>query len=102
MSSVLKVKLIGYIIIKTDMQTEHMKVSDETIVFATEKHIEYIRKVSSDKESFEYLVTQHLRMSGVYWGLTASSLLGLDIKNESSFDGMIDWVMQCQDHESGG
>ena len=76
--------------------------------------MQYIRKISSDTVSFEYLVTQHLRMSGVYWGLTALSILGSglednDIASESNAlnvstvdKTIIDWIMSCQDSESGG
>ena len=77
-------------------------MSDFKIPFKKEKHIEYIRKISADVSSFEYLVTQHLRMSGVYWGLTASCLLGLDIKAEPSYVGMVDWIMSCWDPTTGG
>ena len=75
---------------------------DKEIPFYTDKHISYIRKVSADTESFEYTVTQHLRMSGVYWGLTAMALLGRDLKSEPSYPGMVDWIMSCQDKVSGG
>lgn len=71
-------------------------------LFYTDKHVTYIQKVSADTESFESLVTQHLRMSGVYWGLTAMALLGRDLKAEPSYAGMVDWIMACQDKESGG
>lgn len=71
-------------------------------VFYKEKHVEYIRKVSMDTESFEYLATQHFRMSGIYWGLTSLYLLGVDIKQESSYSGMVDWILSCQDQSSGG
>ena len=40
-------------------------------------------------------------MSGVYWGLTAMSLLGRDLKAEMGSDKLIAWVLQCQ-HPSGG
>jgi geranylgeranyl transferase type-2 subunit beta len=70
--------------------------------FYTEKHATYIQKISADTESFEYLVTQHLRMSGVYWGLTAMALLGRDLKAEPSYAGMVDWILSCQDKDSGG
>lgn len=70
--------------------------------FLRDKHAAYIRKVSADTESFEYLVSQHLRMSGVYWGLTAMYLLGVDLKQEPSSVGMVDWVMSCYDPETGG
>lgn len=77
-------------------------MSEFKIPFQKEKHVEYIRKISADVSSFEYLVTQHLRMSGVYWGLTALCLLGLDIKAEPSYSGMVEWIMSCQDPTSGG
>lgn len=70
--------------------------------FLLEKHADYVRKVSADTESFEYLVSQHLRMSGVYWGLTAMFLLGVDLKAEPSSQGMVDWIMSCFDPEIGG
>mmetsp|Transcript_10723 Transcript_10723/g.18047 ORF Transcript_10723/g.18047 Transcript_10723/m.18047 type:complete len:181 (-) Transcript_10723:607-1149(-) len=78
------------------------EASNTQLLFCTENHKDYIRKLSADKESFEYLVTQHLRMSGVYWGLTASALLGNDMKTEDSYQGMVAWIMQCQDKDSGG
>jgi len=74
----------------------------EVVKFVHSKHCDYIRKISVDTESFEYLVSQHLRMSGVYWGLTALVLLGVDIEAESFSLGMIDWIMSCFDEESGG
>lgn len=74
----------------------------ETGKFFHGKHCAYIRKVSADTESFEYLVSQHLRMSGVYWGSTALVLLGVDIEVEPFSVGMIDWIMSCYDEESGG
>jgi geranylgeranyl transferase type-2 subunit beta len=79
-----------------------MSEPDQITPFCTDKHIAYIRKLSADVESFEYLVTQHLRMSGVYWGLTATALLGNDLKEEPSYAGMVEWILACQDKESGG
>lgn len=51
------------------------------------------------KDSFEFFATEHFRMSGVYWGLTALALLG-------RLEGMdrtevVAWVLSCQ-KESGG
>lgn len=70
--------------------------------FYHSKHVQYIRHVSADTESFEYLVSQHLRMSGVYWGLTALALLGVDITKEAFSTTMIEWIMSCYCEESGG
>jgi geranylgeranyl transferase type-2 subunit beta len=74
----------------------------ESIEFLRDKHINYIRKVSSDVSSFEYLVSQHLRMSGVYWGLTSLVLLGLDLKQEVFPENIVEWIFTCYDPVSGG
>lgn len=55
--------------------------------------------VLQDHESFMYLATEHFRMSGVYWGLTALQLLGkLDLLNE---DTILEWVLRCQKEDGG-
>lgn len=69
--------------------------------FHEEKHVQYIKKVAYDTESFEFVVSQHLRMSGVYWGLTALSVLGVDIITDMNTDSIVDWVMSCQDDNGG-
>ena len=69
--------------------------------FHDDKHANYIKKVSNDKDSFEFVVTQHLRMSGVYWGLTAMCVLGRDLKSEMDSDVIVEWVLSCQ-HDNGG
>lgn len=76
--------------------------SEQLKPFQKDNHIAYIRKISADKQSFEYLVTQHLRMSGIYWGLTASYMLGVDLKQEASYEGMTLWILQCHDKTNGG
>ena len=75
--------------------------SEKFKAFYEEKHITFIKKIASDKESFEFVVSQHLRMSGIYWGLTALSVLGIDLDKEMETDSIVDWAMSCQD-ESGG
>ena len=75
-------------------------IEEENLVFIAEKHLQYIKKISSDTTSFEFAVTQHLRMSGVYWGLTAVSVLGKDLYIEMDAENIIDWVIKCQ-HENG-
>jgi prenyltransferase beta subunit len=69
--------------------------------FLFEQHVAYIKAISHDTTSFEYTASQHFRMSGVYWGLTALSLLGKDVNTEMDVSELKVWVMQCQ-HTSGG
>lgn len=71
------------------------------MAFFEKKHSVYIKRISADTESFQYVVTQHLRMSGIYWGLTGISLLGSDL-SDMNIDGIVDWLLKCEDPETGG
>ena len=52
------------------------------------------------RNELAYHLTEHLRMNGIYWGLTALALMGhQDALNRQE---MIDWVMSCWDDEAGG
>ena len=35
----------------------------------------FVKSLETATETFEYYVTEHLRMSGVYWGLCAMELM---------------------------
>ena len=74
---------------------------DGDLVFLAEVHLKYIKNISTDTTSFEYAVSQHLRMSGVYWGMTAMALLGSDLAADMQSEEIVDWVQRCQ-HDSGG
>ena len=54
--------------------------------------------VSQRKDDFESVVMEHLRMNGVYWGLTTLDLLGK--LKAVDLNEVVSWVMSCQ-HESG-
>lgn len=72
------------------------------------KHIKYIRSISRDTQSFEYLVSQHLRMSGCYWGLCSLAILGQELeveageRREEVVEGLEEWINSCYDPEVGG
>jgi geranylgeranyl transferase type-2 subunit beta len=82
--------------------------------FYDKLHTDYIVGLASklDAEtSYEGAVTEHLRMSGIYWSLTALSLLKSPQQVDelmgitSPKDGrpsLIDWVMSCYDERVGG
>ncbi|KLU84674.1 type-2 protein geranylgeranyltransferase subunit beta [Magnaporthiopsis poae ATCC 64411] len=66
---------------------------------ATEAHVKYIQSLDTKKEDYDYWLTEHLRLNGVYWGLVALHLLGHP--EALPRDATIDFVLSCQ-HESGG
>lgn len=64
-----------------------------------EKHIEFIEAYGKKTDDYEFCLTEYLRMSGIYWGLTAMDLIGsLDKMNREE---VLRFVVDCQD-ESGG
>jgi len=82
--------------------------------FYEDLHVSYITSLASKLDaptSFEGALTEHLRMSGVYWSVTALSLLlppeqvdermGLTSPKDGR-PAIVDWVFDCFDTESGG
>ncbi|KAH7170690.1 terpenoid cyclases/protein prenyltransferase alpha-alpha toroid [Dactylonectria macrodidyma] len=66
---------------------------------ATEAHVKYIQSLDTRKDEFDYWLTEHLRLSGLYWGLTALHLMGRP--DALPQQEVIDFVLSCQ-HENGG
>ncbi|KAF8430121.1 type-2 protein geranylgeranyltransferase subunit beta [Tirmania nivea] len=64
-----------------------------------DKHVAYIKSLDTRKDELEYWLTEHLRINGVYWGLTALDLLGH--RDVLPRDKTIVFVRSCQ-HENGG
>lgn len=62
-------------------------------------HVKYIQSLDTRKDDLEYWLTEHLRLSGIYWGITALDLMNnIDALPRS---GIIDYVKSLQ-HEDGG
>lgn len=62
-------------------------------------HVKYIQSLDTRKDDLEYWLTEHLRLNGLYWGLTA-----LDLMNNIDAlprQDVIDYVKSLQ-HENGG
>ncbi len=69
--------------------------------FIIDKHKEYIKSLSQKKDNFEHWVTEHLRMSGLYWGLCALDMLNALDELGDEKKKIIAMVQHCQ-HENGG
>lgn len=66
---------------------------------AVDAHVRYVQSLDTRKDELEYWLTEHLRLSGVYWGLTAVHLLGRP--DALPRQETIDFVLSCQ-HDLGG
>lgn len=82
--------------------------AETPFLFHEDLHVSYIVQMASKLEqstSFEGALTEHLKISGVYWSLTAISLLRtpqqLDALLQAS-TRIVDWVFTCYDDRSGG
>lgn len=69
--------------------------------FCREKHEHYLAHLDDNKETIEYMMSEHLRMGGVYWGVTAMALIQSP-KLEERRDGVVEYVLKCIDPRSAG
>jgi len=72
---------------------------EPSLNFLVDKHVSYIKSLDTRKDELEYWLTEHLRINGVYWGLTALDLMGH--RDALPRDKTIEFVMSCQ-HGNGG
>ncbi|MCJ1288876.1 hypothetical protein MMC34_000407 [Xylographa carneopallida] len=73
--------------------------STDQLSLHVEKHVRYIQSLDTRKDELEYWLTEHLRLNGLYWGLTALHLLGHP--EALPRQETIEFVFTCQ-HDSGG
>eukprot|EP01132_Coremiostelium_polycephalum_P006209 gene6209-7731_t len=72
---------------------------DHSVNLLNDKHVEYIINLDKKKENFEYWVTEHLRMNGMYWGLTGLNLLkSIDKMDKNE---IVEWLLSCQKPNGG-
>ncbi len=63
-------------------------------------HIAFVEALDKKRDSLAYHFTTHLRMNGVYWGLTALEILGKpEVLDRQA---LIDFVFSCWNDETGG
>ena len=63
------------------------------------KHQQFLLAYAKNQNSYEYVMSEWLRASGVYWCLTALKLLNCDELKE---DDIEEFVMSCYSPETGG
>lgn len=89
----------------------------ELPAFYKAKHVAYIKELADElsrETSYEGAVTEHLRMSGVYWSLTVLHILLepeevdalMGVTKQTNVDNtmgstIVDWVWTCYDSSSG-
>ncbi|KAK9812584.1 hypothetical protein WJX73_010430 [Symbiochloris irregularis] len=64
-----------------------------------DRHARYICTFAKAVDTLEFYLTEHFRLSGVYWGVTALALLG-HLHNLDG-EGIVKWVLSCQNADGG-
>ncbi|KAH7830772.1 putative Geranylgeranyl transferase type-2 subunit beta [Monocercomonoides exilis] len=65
-----------------------------------EKHVQFVHKLMHAPETLESIMTEHLKMNAIYWGLSVLDLLdSLPSKEES--DEIMKWIMSCRNRDGG-
>lgn len=70
--------------------------------FVKDKHVKYIQDLDSQmtQKSYEYWLLEHLRLNGIYWGIT--SLATMNSLDALPKDELINFILLCWDDKSGG
>jgi geranylgeranyl transferase type-2 subunit beta len=67
--------------------------------FFRDVHRAYVSALGDKKDTLEYCMTEHLRMSGVYWGVMAMELISAG--EEMKKPEIVEWVLSCQNPDGG-
>jgi len=65
----------------------------------TEKHKQHIKLLDEKKDSFEYWVMEHLKVSGVYWGIAAMDVM--NSLSEMNGEKIVEFIVSCQKEDGG-
>jgi geranylgeranyl transferase type-2 subunit beta len=65
-----------------------------------DKHGAYLASYAQTKDGYEQIMVEYLRMSGMYWGLTALDVVG-KLSDLGSREEILSFIKSCQT-ESGG
>lgn len=71
----------------------------DELQLAAASHVRYIQSLDTRRDEYDYWLTEHLRLNGLYWGLVALHLLGRP--DALPRRDTIDFVLSCQ-HDTGG
>jgi geranylgeranyl transferase type-2 subunit beta len=82
----------------TELESES-KLSPASNRVLREKHLMFLDQLDKNRDSLEYVMTEHLRMQGAFWAIGASDLLGSSRKDANE---ICEWVFRCFDKKRGG
>jgi geranylgeranyl transferase type-2 subunit beta len=69
--------------------------------FYGEQHLKYLGGLEALQNTVEFVASEHLRMSGLYWRTMALHMLGGDAALAPSKEGILSFIASCR-HPDGG
>lgn len=84
--------------------TNSTSSSSSSSLLATGKHVRFLWKLIEGKDtedSLEFVMTQHLRVQGMFWGIGAMDLLSETFPPQKRQE-VVEFVLKCFDAKRGG
>lgn len=67
-----------------------------------DKHVEFIVKSGRDTDSYEFIITEYLRVSGIYWCLASLDFCGrLEEQSEEDIQRIIKFIAESKNEDGG-
>ncbi|XP_074605601.1 geranylgeranyl transferase type-2 subunit beta-like [Brevipalpus obovatus] len=73
----------------------------QTIPLLLDKHKEYLTTCVPKEESLEQITSEHLKMSGIYWCLTAVDLIKAEEYKKANKTKVLELMKKCQNSDGG-
>ena len=67
------------------------------MTFYADNHVKYIQSLDKRQDELEYWLTEHLRLSAVYWGWTALHILSRP--DALDREKLLEYVKSCQNED---
>ena len=69
------------------------------MAFLETLHVSYIESLKTQKPSLESCMTEHMKVSGIYWGITAMSILNKE--NNMDPNTILTFLTACSNNDGG-
>lgn len=67
-----------------------------------DKHIQYLKQYANEEQGTDQIMSEFLKMSGMYWGLNALCLMKAIDETSSEVERALEFVKNCQSQTEGG
>lgn len=84
------------------MTSRDIEIQGDTVdQILVEKHAKFLQSYAEDRNGFEQIMVDYLRMSGIYWSSVAMDLMG-KLDQLGPREELVKFISTCQDPVGGG